>query len=99
MTFNEIEEGVKLLNSIDYKKCGKEYHILFWEMYHTLVKMDETGEIIKEPDRKNISYLLELLEHDGPEYAYTIEFWHRDSEEKRYRIGVCVRGEPILKKV
>ena len=61
--------------------------------------MEKSGEIVLEPDTKGLLYLRDVLENDGPEYTYTIIFWQKGNTYKKYRIGVCVRGWPILKRI
>lgn len=99
MTFEDVEYNIRLLNLIDTKSHSKEYSSLFWKIHDILLEMEKSGEIILEPGAKSIGYLRTLLENDGLEYSYTIIFWHKDSTQKKYRIGVCVRGLPMLKKV
>ena len=106
MTFNEFEEKVEELLVLREKAAGnaqseefQKYNGLFWELYNAVLELEKSEKIKKEPGKKNIGYLKEILANDGPEYSYTIEFWPRGEEEKRYRIGVCVRGWPILEKV
>lgn len=105
MTFNEFEEKVEELLVLREKAAGnaqseefQKYNGLFWELYNAVLELEKSEKIKKEPGKKNIGYLKEILANDGPEYCYTIEFWPRGEEEKRYRIGVCVRGWPILEK-
>ncbi len=49
--------------------------------------------------KKGLGYLHELLMNDGPEFSYTIVFWNKDDDTKKYKIGVCIRGLPICKPV
>lgn len=99
MTFEEFEEKVTLLNGSDIKSDSKQYWKLFWELHDFLLEMDKAGEIVLEQLTKGLPYLKELLDNDGPEYSYTIIFWRTGYEYKKYKIGVCVRGWPILKRV
>ena len=55
------------------------------------VKLSQTA-------KKNISYLKEILINDGPEYALVIDFHSKVFPKRKYRIGVCVRGEPLIEK-
>lgn len=99
MLFNQIEEKIDELNKItpnSSKSAYSQYINLFWEIYNQLIDMENAKEIIIEPNKKHISYLKELLENDGPEYCYTIVFWSKDDSKRRYKIGVCVRGLPII---
>ena len=106
MTFSEFEEKVEELVIIRKKANHnaqseefREYIGLFWELYDVLLEFEKSGEIEKEPGKKSIGYLKEIAYNDGPEFCYTIEFWPKGEEEKRYSIGVCVRGWPLLEKV
>lgn len=106
MTFSEFEEKVEELLIIRGKANNnaqseefQEYIKLFWELYDVILEFEKSGEIKKEPGKKSIGYLREILRNDGPEYCYTIKFWLRGKEERCYSIGVCVRGWPLLEKV
>lgn len=106
MSFSEFEEKVEELAIMREKANGnaqseefRKYNGLFWELYDVVLEFEKDGKINKEPGKKSIGYLKEILENDGPEYSYTIEFRPGDENEERYRIGVCVRGWPILEKV
>lgn len=102
ISFSQIEEKIDELNKMKLKpahtQLGK-YNSLFWQIFDALVEMENEGEIVIEPNKKCISYLRDILENDGPEYSYTIIFWHSEDTNKRYKIGVCVRGLPIVKKI
>lgn len=106
MTFNEFEKKIEELEIIREKAHGnaqseefQKYIRLFWELHEAAVELENSGKIEIEPGKKSIGYLKEIAYNDGPEFCYTIEFWPRGEEEKRYSIGVCVRGWPVLKKV
>lgn len=106
MTFNEFEEKVEELEVIRRKANGnaqseefRKYIGLFWELYDAALEFEKGRRIRKEPGEKSIGYLKEILQNDGPEYCYTIDFQLKGEADKRYRIGVCVRGWPILEKV
>ncbi len=106
MMLEEFDRKVEELSLLREKADGnaqseafQKYNRLFWELYNAVLELEKSKKIKKEPGKKNIGYLKEILENDGPEYCYTIEFWPRGEEERRYRIGVCVRGWPILEKV
>ena len=106
MTFTEFDEKEKELSIICKKANGnaqsdefRKYNGLFWELYDAALEFEKCGKIKREPGKKSIGYLKEILENDGPEYCYTIEFQTIGEAENRYRIGVCVRGWPLLEKV
>ena len=56
-------------------------------------------EINNPNDLLAISYLKEIMANDGPEYALIIEFYSKSFPKRKYRIGVCVRGEPLIEKI
>lgn len=101
--FYQIEKNIERLNHTErYNKYGCFNPLrdeLFWEIYEELLELEQYGEIVSEPDKKPISYLRELLQNDGPEWSYMLEFWHKDHPENRYKIGVCVRGAPTIQRV
>ncbi len=101
--FSQIETDIERLNHTDrYYKYGgfnPNHDELFWKIYADLIVLEQNGEIVSEPEKKPISYLRELLLNDGPEWCYTIEFWPKGDPEKRYKIGVCVRGAPIIQRL
>ncbi len=33
------------------------------------------------------------------EISYTVVFWEKNNPERKYRIGVCIRGLPVCKPV
>lgn len=101
-----LDEKIKELNKIaeaakkekgNYGDLFVAYNSLFFKILDVLSQMQDDGEIIAEPGKKPIAYLKEILEHDGPEYFYIICFNFRDDMKKKYEIGVCVRGWPIIK--
>ncbi len=106
MSINEFKEKVEELAVIRKKANGnaqseafRKYNGLFWELYDAALEFEKSGKINIEPGKKSIGYLKKILENDGPEYCYTIEFRPIGEKEERYRIGVCVRGWPILERV
>lgn len=88
-------KGIKYLNSDDYNE-KKE---LFWVIHTQLVNLEKDGKIAREKGKKPINYLQQIIENDGPEFCYTIKFRPIWNDMREYQIGVCVRGEPLLKKL
>ena len=70
---------------------------LYKSIYERLLELEKDGEIVREPGKKGLGYLHELLMNDGPEFCYTIVFWHKNESARKYKIGVCIRGLPICK--
>ena len=98
--FNRIGEEAKKaqdLNSKRFTTLFNQYNTMFFEILDALSKMQNSGEIIAESGKKPISYLRDILENDGPEYCYTICFRLNENSKIQYKIGVCVRGWPIIK--
>lgn len=99
----QIEKDIERLNHTDrYNKYGcfnSRYDELFWKIFEELIDLERNGEIVSDPDKKPISYLRDLLQNDGPEWSYTIEFWPKGDPVNKYKIGVCVRGAPIIQRL
>ena len=101
MDFETLEKKIEELNKINTKATPyppKKYYILYDSIYESLLEMEKDGSIIIDPDEKNLSYLRELLENDGPEFCYRFVFRGKNSA-KKYVIGVCIRGLPMCKPV
>ena len=100
MDFETLEKEIECLNKIKINanyKNRDDYHKLYNSIYESLLELDKEGSIVLEPGKKGLGYLRELLINDGPEFSYTIVFWKKGDETKRYKIGVCIRGIPICK--
>lgn len=98
--FNKIGEEAKKAQDVNSRKfmtLFMKYNTMFFEILDALSKMQDSDEIIAEPEKKPISYLREILKNNGPEYCYTICFRLKENAKKQYKIGVCVRGWPIIK--
>lgn len=88
-------KSFEYLNSNDYNEKRK----LFWVIHAQLVDLEKDGKIAREKDKKPINYLRQIIENDGPEFCYTIKFSPIWNDMREYKIGVFVRGEPLLKKL
>lgn len=100
MDFNELENEIERLNRINIKAnyaARDRYYSLYHSIYEDLLGMANDGVITIEAGSKGLSYLRELLMNDGPEFSYTVVFWEKNHPEKKYKIGVCIRGIPICK--
>lgn len=95
LLFDKLDEQIKKYNKL---RGFLEKWPLFEEIHTQLVNLENDGKI-RRAGKKPISYLKEIIEHDGPEYAYVIEFWPIWDEQRKYEIGVCVRGDPLIKKL
>jgi len=102
MDFDTLEKDIEQLNRINVRAnytARDRYRRLYNSIYENLVEMYDNDLISVEPGSKGLRYLRELLINDGPEYSYSVVFWEKDNEVKKYRIGVCIRGLPICKPV
>lgn len=102
MDFETLEKDIEQLNRINTKAnytSRDRYYSLYNSIYERLLKMESEGGIVREPGKKGLSYLQELLMNDGPEFCYTIVFWEKNNTKRKYKIGVCIRGLPICKPV
>ncbi len=102
MDFNTFEKDIEQLNMINTRAndaSRDRYISLYNSIYENLLEMERTGQIAVEIGSKGISYLRELLLNDGPEFSYKVTFWEKNNADRKYEIGVCVRGLPICKSV
>ena len=67
----------------------------FWEIHKYICDLEQQGKIATD-NPKSISYLKEILINDGPEYALVINFHSKAFPKRKYKVGVCVRGEPLI---
>lgn len=83
------------------KKCCKKVdalYALFFEIHKYICDLEIQDKITTD-SKKSVSYLKEILINDGPEYALIISFESKVLPKRKYRIGVCVRGEPLIEKI
>ena len=102
MDFSDLEKEIEQLNRINTRAnytSRDRYRNLYNSIYESLLEMDNEGRISIEAGSKGLKYLRELLINDGPEYCYTVVFWEKNNPDKKYKIGVCIRGLPICKPV
>ena len=100
MEFENLENDIARLNKINTNanySSRDRYLALYKSIYERLLELEKDGEIVREPGKKGLGYLHELLMNDGPEFCYTIVFWHKNESARKYKIGVCIRGLPICK--
>ena len=100
MDFENLEKDIAQLNRINTNAnytSRDRYCALYKSIYERLLEMESNGDIVLEPGKKGLAYLQELLMNDGPEFSYTIVFWHKSDAARKYKIGVCIRGLPICK--
>ncbi len=96
LLFDKLDEQIEKYNKL---KDFNSKWILYEEIYAQIVNLEIVGKIKRERTKKPISYLKQILVNDGPEYCYIIQFWPIWDKKRKYKIGVCVRGEPLLKKL
>lgn len=94
--FDEIDEQNHKYNKL---KDFLEKWSLFEKIYEKLVALELEGKITRDYGKKPISYLMAIIENDGPEYSYIIEFSPTWDNPRIYKVGVCVRGVPLLRRV
>ncbi len=100
MDFETLEKEIEQLNRINTRAnytSRDRYYSIYNSIYESLLEMEECGQITIETGSKGLGYLRELLINDGPEYSYTIVFWEKNNDTRKYKIGVCIRGLPICK--
>ena len=101
--FNEEKQLFDKLDVMinDYQKNKKTAKDIngrgspFWKIHKYICDLEQQGKITTDCP-KSISYLREILLNDGPEYALVISFNSKAFPKRKYKIGVCVRGEPLI---
>lgn len=67
----------------------------FFEIHKYICDLEMQGKLVTD-SKKGIKYLEDIVRNDGPEYTFVINFQSKAFPERKYRIGVCVRGEPLI---
>ena len=100
LKFKKLDQMVKEYNSFGKDVFVAKQFCYFEECVDYVSQLEQEGVIIKTKGKEyNISYLMDIMVNDGPEYALVIGFFNPYDETTSYEIGVCVRGRPILKKI
>lgn len=96
--FNELDTMIEAYHQMTDRDGSAKFDY-FLKCLDFVSSLEEEGLLIKPiKHRKHpISYLKSILENDGPEYALVIPF--HNCFGSHYEIGVCVRGEPSLRKL
>lgn len=95
--FEELDRMIERYHSMD---SFEEQYDYFLECLSYVVQLEKDAMLVKTKNKRySISYLKDILDHDGPKNALVIEFFNLYDSTSRYRIGVCVRGTPLLEKV
>ncbi|MGY3819016.1 hypothetical protein ACWOA7_07525 [Gemella morbillorum] len=99
LKFEKLDQIIKEYNSFGKDVCVEKQCCYFEECVHYVSQLEQEGVIIKTKGKEyNISYLMDIMVNDGPEYALVIGFFNPYDETTSYEMGVCVRGRPLLKK-
>ena len=96
--FDKLDKMISEYNSISSHDFMKKYDY-YQIVYKYILSLKNENKIESDPNKKSLSYLQEIIDNDGPEYAYTITFKPVSDETVVYEIGVCVRGVPLLRKI
>ena len=100
LKFKKLDQMVKEYNSFGKDVFVAKQVCYFEECVDYVSQLEQEGVIIKTKGKEyNISYLMDIMVNDGPEYALVIGFFNPYDETTSYEIGVCVRGRPLLKKI
>ena len=100
LKFKKLDQMVKEYNSFGKDVFVAKQFCYFEECVDYVSQLEQEGVIIKTKGKDyNISYLMDIMVNDGPEYALVIGFFNPYDETTSYEIGVCVRGRPLLKKI
>jgi hypothetical protein len=97
-TFERLDKMIKKYNSISQHDYMKKYEY-YQETYKYIISLLDANLIQSDSKKKSLNYLQEILDNDGPEYSYTINFSPVHDTTVIYEIGVCVRGVPLLRKL
>lgn len=97
--FDELDFMIKYYQKTKKKDPNKyTWKCYFWDVHKYVCELEQNSKIITN-NKKSISYLKDIMANDGPEYALIIEFYSKSFPKRKYRIGVCVRGEPLIEKI
>ena len=100
LKFKKLDQMVKEYNSFGKDVFVAKQFCYFEECVDYVSQLEQEGVIIKTKGKEyNISYLMDIMVNDGPEYALVIGFFNPYDETTSYEIGVCVKGRPLLKKI
>ena len=96
--FDKLDMMIKHYHKTKKKDPNKyTFNCYYWEIHKYICELEEQGKIISNSN-KSISYLKDILKNDGPEYILIINFQSKVFPNRKYKIGVCVRGEPLIEK-
>lgn len=96
--FDKLDMMIKHYHKTKKKDPNKyTFNCYYWEVHKYICELEEQGKIISNSN-KSISYLKDILKNDGPEYILIINFQSKVFPNRKYKIGVCVRGEPLIEK-
>lgn len=99
LKFETLDLMVDEYNAIDGDRSFKKKFNYFMECLSYVIQLEQEDILVKAKNKEyNISYLRDILDNDGPEYALTIGFFNPYQQTVLYEIGVCVRGTPLLKR-
>lgn len=99
-TFGKIDYLLKEYSKPKYRnwKNVDEILTLFWEIHSLFVNLENNGKLVVEGEHP-LAYMKTLLDHDGPEFAYVTDCYYVWNQNIRYKLGVCVRGLPLAKRL
>lgn len=92
----ELDHLVATYNAIAPKHIMDKYNC-FWNCHRRICELYDKHSLFIYAGDCEFDHLRSIIENDGPEYAAIIIFGA--SAADYYMIGVCVRGNPILRKV
>ncbi len=96
--FDDLDKMIENHQLLRNNANSSSLYDSFFEIHKYICILEENGKIITN-SKKSIKYLKDILLNDGPEYSLVIKFKSKAFMEKSYEIGVCVRGEPLIKKI
>lgn len=104
----KIINSTRYLNDLDlmitkYNQMSEDAYSVKWkffkETFDQILALESKGIIESDKNKKKLSYLNEIIENDGPEFSYIIDFHSALDNTRNYRVGVCVRGTPLIEKL
>lgn len=95
--FDFLDEQINEYNRIEEGNTIQKYD-KFNGIYEYLLQLDEKGYLSVD-GKKPLKYLQSILNDDGKDYFYKMKFSPAWDNERKYEIDVCVRGDPLIKKL
>ncbi len=95
--FDFLDEQINEYSRIEEGNAKQKYD-KFNEIYAYLLQLDEKENLSVE-GKKPLKYLQSIINDEGKNYFYKMKFSPAWDNDRKYEIGVCVKGDPLIKKL